>query len=1356
MEKVKRNIKPFNGEKYSVWKFRIRTLLSELNLLSVIDEEIPGTRSAEWEKNNKAAKSIIVEYLADSYLNYINENGTAQAVFKHFDAIYERKSVATQLALRKQLLGLKLKADIPLIKHFSTFDDLLTELSAAGAKLEETDKVAHLLLTLPNTYDGVITAIETLSEENITLGFVKTRLLDHEVKLKNESRDTSLKILHVEEKYNKNRYNRTKQNYLKNTTFKKTNKQKFVKCHYCGRKGHKKQDCFYFKRQTNIQNNAPERTRQVQTIALQEGTTSNSSFSGFAFMTSAYHYEKDHSTIKFLLDSGASDHITNRDDLFTSFECLNPPLKISVAKNNTFISATKRGNINLISQTGVQGILTNVLFCAEVPYNLISVSKMQQAGFTIIFDDKGTQITKEGKIIMKGKTLNNLIVLEFKIPVIKGESASQACYVNENKYELWHQRLGHISKTKFLQLKCHNMIDDLDEINTVTPNDKLCEACINGKQTRLPFNKVKDKSYIKRPLFIVHSDVCGPITPPTIDNRNYFVLFVDEYTHYCVVYMLTYKSEVFTAFKDYVAKSEAKFNFKVVNLYSDNGGEYLSTEMKNYCRERGISYHLTVPRTPQLNGVAERMVRTITEKARAMLNGTKASKRFWGNAVLTAVYLINITPTKALSQSKTPYEMWHDRKPSVKNLRVFGSTVYVHNKTSKNKFDNRSWKGILVGYEPNGYKVWNTEFEKYETVRDVVIDETNFIESRPSLRPERSNNTYSQDETDNDSVTKSVSYKSHSSGPKSDSSQSDECSTSKIRKIGSHEIPNEPENESESSLKHKNQDKPDEFLNLRRSERLKTCSRKSYNENDYDVYSALSITSNIPKSLNEIKSLNDRNQWEKAVREELNSLKKNNTWTLVPKPSNKNIVDCKWIFTIKNDVSGQPSRYKARLVARGFSQEYLSDYNETFAPVARIASFRFLISYANQYNLLIHHMDVKTAFLNGTLKEEIYMKVPEGVKCKDNYVCKLNKALYGLKQSARCWYETFEQCLKEIGFQNSPVDRCIYMKGKGDISKNIYVILYVDDLVIACADLQTMNNFKAYLMTKFEMTDLHDIKLFLGIKIERHHDKITLDQSAYIKTVLNKFNMSDCNPINTPMELKLNYEALNADKKCDAPCRHLIGCLMYIMLCTRPDLSTCVNILSRYTNKNNKELWLCLKRVLRYIKGTIDLKLTYTRNNYNNILSGYVDSDWGGHDCNDRKSTTGYVFKLFDQNTITWCTKRQTSVAVSSTESEYMALYEAVKEALWLKSLAESINLKINKPIILYEDNNGCISIANNPTSHKRSKHIDIKYHFSREQVEKNVIKLNYISTGNQLADLLTKPLPVVSFIRLRKGLGIE
>ncbi|KAG6439518.1 hypothetical protein O3G_MSEX000841 [Manduca sexta] len=293
-------------------------------------------------------------------------------------------------------------------------------------------------------------------------------------------------------------------------------------------------------------------------------------------------------------------------------------------------------------------------------------------------------------------------------------------------------------------------------------------------------------------------------------------------------------------------------------------------------------------------------------------------------------------------------------------------------------------------------------------------------------------------------------------------------------------------------------------------------------------------------------------------------------------------------------------------------------------------------------------------------------------------------------------------------------------------------------------------------MSKFKMTDLNEIKLFLGIKITRFNNKITLDQSAYILTILDKFNMSNCNPISTPLENKLDYKALNIDSEFNAPCRNLIGCLMYVMLCTRPDLSTSINILSRYSNKNNKELWKCLKRVLRYLKGTIHLKLTFKKCNYTNILTGYVDSDWGGSDVNDRKSTTGYLFKIFDSCTITWNTKRQASVAVSSTEAEYMALFEAVKEALWLRSLAVSIKIDIDKPIIIFEDNNGCISIANNPTSHKRSKHIDIKYHFSREQVEKNIIKLNYIPTGEQIADALTKPLPVVTFQKFRGEMSVE
>lgn len=289
---------------------------------------------------------------------------------------------------------------------------------------------------------------------------------------------------------------------------------------------------------------------------------------------------------------------------------------------------------------------------------------------------------------MTGKSLHNLTGIEF---IVDSNEANSIVQVNIEKdsYELWHQRLGHIGKIKFLELKIKQMFEVIGQIEKVKVNDELCEACINGKQARLSFRKAKDKSHVKRPLFIVHTDVCGLITPSTINDKNYFVLFVGESTHYVVTYLITHKSDVFSVFRDYAAKSETHFNFKIVNLYCDNGREYLSNEMKEYCAEKGISYHLTVPRTPELNGVSERMVRTITEKARTMVAEACLEKCFWSEAVLTATFLINLTPTKALKESKTPYELWHNRKPQLKYLKVFGSSVYIHNKTGQSKFEEK-------------------------------------------------------------------------------------------------------------------------------------------------------------------------------------------------------------------------------------------------------------------------------------------------------------------------------------------------------------------------------------------------------------------------------------------------------------------------------------------------------------------------------------------------------------------------------------------------------------------------------------------------------------------------------------------
>lgn len=314
--------------------------------------------------------------------------------------------------------------------------------------------------------------------------------------------------------------------------------------------------------------------------------------------------------------------------------------------------------MKVVSNLGVPGILEDVLFCPEAPLNLLSVSRLRQAGLDIIFNNQGVQIKKGGKSIIIINGQENSFKIEFSVE--KGlKPFKQAFSVASNDYKVWHERLGHISNFKFLELKNKQMINDFKQIQNVVPDNAKCEPCIKGKQARLPFNNSKNKAHIKRPLFHVHSDVCGPIPPVTHDNKNYFVFFLDEYTHYCVVYLITNKSDVFTVFKDFVAKSEAHFNLKINQFYIDNGREYLSNEMKEFCINKGISYHLTVPRTPQQNGMSERMVRTISEKARAMISGAKLDQMFWGEAVLTATYLINRTPTKSLKYNKTPYEMWH-------------------------------------------------------------------------------------------------------------------------------------------------------------------------------------------------------------------------------------------------------------------------------------------------------------------------------------------------------------------------------------------------------------------------------------------------------------------------------------------------------------------------------------------------------------------------------------------------------------------------------------------------------------------------------------------------------------------------
>jgi hypothetical protein len=473
------------------------------------------------------------------------------------------------------------------------------------------------------------------------------------------------------------------------------------------------------------------------------------------------------------------------------------------------------------------------------------------------------------------------------------------------------------------------------------------------------------------------------------------------------------------------------------------------------------------------------------------------------------------------------------------------------------------------------------------------------------------------------------------------------------------------------------------------------------------------------------------------------------TWKIVPRPKNKPVVKNKWVFDLKTNELGEVVRYKARLVAKGFTQTQGIDYDETFAPVLRGESLRYLISYAAENNLEIHHMDVETAFLNGDLSEEIYMEIPEGYdRVEKGTVCRLQKTLYGLKQASREWNTKFSQELKRHGFKQCVTDPCVFIGGNS-VDKTL-IGVFVDDNVIVGKPHRILEA-KAILNNLFKMKDLGVLKKIVGIRVIDSDNRISMDQEEYIKDILSKFNMGNCKPISTPLAIKnRNHKENNELFQDETLFKQLVGSLIYLSNNTRPDICYAVNQLARNMQKPRIEDWNNGKRILRYLQGTKELKLNYSKKKEE--LYGYSDASYA-EDTKDRKSTSGFVF-MKNGGALAWKSKKQKIISLSSMEAEYIALTDAVKEGKWLKKFEVEVDRK-DTTLVILEDNQSAIKTANNKIINDRSKHIDVRYHFIREEIESESIKLVYCPTEIMVADIMTKSLGKIAHERLRKSMGL-
>ncbi|KAD4585787.1 hypothetical protein E3N88_23388 [Mikania micrantha] len=888
----------------------------------------------------------------------------------------------------------------------------------------------------------------------------------------------------------------------------------------------------------------------------------------------------------------------------------------------------------------------------------------------------------------------------------------------------------------------------------------VCVSCKKGKQKRRS-HKSKTVFSIDKPLELLHMDLFGPINVKSIGGESYCFVVTDDFSRFSWVLFLKTKSETYENFVLLVNRLETLYKLRVRRVRSDNGTEFKNQNMEAFCDSKGIQQHFSAPYEPQMNGVAERKNRTLIESARTMLADSKLPITFWSEAVATACFTLNrVLIVKR--HKKTCYELLQNRKPNLEHLEPFGAPCTMLKKDAK--FNSKVEEGFFLGYSLPNKRVFNKRTGVVELWYNVdvqrhtpipegkgpnwLFDYDKLFESfnlSPTVTDDEISLQMLYDLQNSDGVSQS----SEEVGPTEESTSEAvnvDCSSEDDQDIFEDALSQDQDTDQNItnldhgvgvpqvpvSRVHVNHPvkqiigDPSVGVQTRRQvtneESLYVELERNHGTQELWMHSAF-VSQIEPKSVTE--ALREP-AWVEAMQEELNQFQKLGVWHLVDLPKGEKKIGTRWVLKCKRDDRGVIVRNKARLVVQGFRQIEGIDYDEVFAPVARLEAIRLFLSFAAHKKFKVYQLDVKSAFVYGSLKETVYVCQPPGFEdpIHRDQVYILDKALYGLHQAPRAWYETLSTHLIEHGFNRGQIDKTLFYREK---DKDILLVqIYVDDIIFGSTDEQMCLEFKQVMIEKFEMSAMSDIKFFLGLQIDQSDAGIFIHQTKYIQDVLKRFSMLDCKPISTPIQPNHGIEPDIKGEIIDATLyRGMIGSLMYLTA-SRPDIVFATSICARYQSKPKVSHLIAVKRILRYLKGTPDTGLWYPKDD-NYSFHAYSDSDYGG--CKtDSKSTTG---------------------------AEYVAAASCCSQVLWIQQQMRDYGLNfLTTPI--HVDNEAVIAITKNPVYHSRSKHIDIRFHFIRDCYEKKLIDVVKIHTNEQRADLLTKAFDKQRFEYLLKLNGIR
>lgn len=1327
---------PLNRENFDTWKIHMEALLIRndewdyVNGTNVKPENIAGNAErtaaiAAWIKGDSKAKSDIVLSISATELKQIKGCDTSRDVWRKLETIYQSKGPARKATLLKQLMLHRMEEGGDVREHVAKFFDAVDKLRDMEVEVNPDVLAIALLYSLPPSYENFRVAIESRDElpdpDALRIKIVE----EHDAHRNEQSSGSS--AMYVNKKYQPR-----KSQGAKVDNDKTQSKKKRIRCNKCKLFGHKAAEC-----RNKITDNESAKTSEPVSLCASE-----------ALLTRSAGRAR-----KWCIDSGATSHLCNNIAFFSNADfskrgkinLANDESTEIVAEGTARFEAKVFGSVKSVS-------LNNALHVPNLRSNLLSVGKITEQGFTVVFKKDGASVLdRNGDVKLVAEKIDGLYFVR--------ECEESASIANESEVSSmvttkvsWHKRLGHLNISDLREAERKKTVIGLTRKDL--GDEPECDICLKGKMHRSPFPKKSTRESCM--LDLIHSDVCGPMRVASMSGAKYFVEFIDDQSRWCEVRFLKTKNEVLKATKEYIALVQNQKGRNVKCLQTDNGREYLSNEFDDFLKSHGITRRLTVPYNPQQNGVAERKNRSLLDTARCLLIQAELPPCFWAEAVNTANHIRNRCPSKSLN-GKTPYEEWTGQVPDVSYLREFGCRVHcLDGKPGKSKLDPRCKEGILVGFseESKGYRVWLPKEKVVVVSRDVKFSSHTppKIGEYQDFSPENCGQdiTANEDAREQDFI---------------------EVALEPINDNGvyveNERVDNDPDEDPPTDGEPAARRGPGRPRIIRTGQRGRP--RKQYNDVVQHVESDLSEQASLSEvPMRRALAGPNSEEWFDAMVQEIRSIIKNDTWELVDRPKGVQIIGSRIVLRDKFGPDGNLERRKARLVAQGFSQKPGIHFTETFAPVARLSTIRLIAALAARHGMTMNQFDVTTAYLNGELQEEIFMEPPKllrdilvaivrsekelDVRSKAEHmitkldqgdkVCLLKKSLYGLRQAGRQWHAKLREALLDFGATPSNGDPCLYYKGQGE--DIILIAVYVDDIIIASRNPESITELGRALSSQFHIKDLGRINYCLGIKFNQDNNRVTMNQRGYIIDLLNRFNMTDAKMVSTPTDVnkRLVKETEQHELEEDVPYRELVGSLTYLALATRPDISFAASCLGQFNNSYGKAHWIAAKRVLRYLKGTLDLGLVYSADD--KPLKGFVDSDWGN--ClDDRRSYSGYVFAL-SGSPVSWDARKQRTVALSSTEAEYMALTEGAKESIHWTAILEELGFKTLTDIEVLSDNLGALKLANNPVFHARSKHIAIRHHFIREALRDRRLRVEHVSTDDNVADMFTKGIPRPKF----------